>query len=239
MSAENENNNEEKKATNQDSTAENQSIPSESQTEETSSTQESQETSETSSEEEGFLAEATKEEGDDDKGESEESEEEENKEDEEYEIEFSEESPLSEDQQKKLAEKVGEYGLSKKQAEELIKEIEDTHKSASNSVVKQIADKVKADREALLNSEYFKDEGARKENLKKIGSVVKQFGDEEFGKFLNSSAGNSLPLAKFLIKIAEAGESDDPTTGKGASQDGSGAEKTLAQKWYPHLFEKN
>ena len=26
-------------------------------------------------------------------------------------------------------------------------------------------------------------------------------------------------------------------TGKGASQDGSGAEKTLAEKWYPHLFE--
>lgn len=223
--------------TNQDSQAESQNTPSESQAEETSSTQESQETSETSSEEEGFLAEATKEEGDDDKSESEEGEEE-TQEDEEYEIEFSEDSPLSEDQQKKLAEKVGEYGLSKKQAEELIKEIEDTHKNASNSVVKQIADKVKADREALLNSEYFKDESARKENLKKIGAVVKQFGDEDFGKFLNSSAGNSLPLAKFLIKIAEAGEIDDPTTGKGASQDGKGENKSLGEKWYPHFFEK-
>ena len=218
--------------TNQDSQAESQNTHSESQTEETSSTQEGQANSETSSDEEGFLAEATKEESDDDKDESKEIEEEE------YEIEFSKDSPLSEDQQKKLAEKVGEYGLSKKQAEELIKEIEDTHKNASNSVVKQIADKVKADREALLNSEYFKDETARKENLKKIGAVVKQFGDEEFGKFLNSSAGNSLPLAKFLIKIAEAGESDDPTTGKGASQDGKGENKSLAEKWYPHLFDK-
>lgn len=158
---------------------------------------------------------------------------------EEYEIDFSEESPLSEDQQNKLAEKIGEYGLNKEQALDLIKEIESTHANASNSVVQQLADKVKKDRDELMNSELFKTEDAQKETFAKIGNVVKQFGDEDFSKFLSSSSGNSLALAKFLVKIADAGANDDPTGGKGASQDGSGAEKTLAEKWYPHLFNKN
>jgi len=213
--------------TNQPSTTDSPNTPSDSPKEETSST--TDQTSTPSSDEEGFLGEVTKEEEKKEEAPAEEPEE--------YEIEFSEESPLSEDHQSKLAEKIGELGLNKKQADELIKEIEGTHTNASNAVVQQLSDKIKKDREELMSSELFKTDEARDESFKKIGEVVNKFGDDDFKKFLNSSSGNSLALAKFLIKINEAGAMDDPTTGKGASQDGSGAEKTLAEKWYPHLFE--
>lgn len=214
---------------NQEPSTGTQNTLSESPKEETSS-KETPSISEPSSEE-GLLGEVTKEEP---KVEEEPKAEEEP---EEYELEFSEDSPLSEEQQEKLAEKISKFGLSESDAKELIADIEATHTTASNAVVEQISNKIKADREEMLNSELFKTEEARKESFKKIGEVVNQFGDEDFKKFLNSSSGNSLALAKFLIKINEAGANDDPTTGKGSSQDGSGTPKTLAQKWYPHLFE--
>lgn len=217
----------------QPSTTDSPNIPLESPKEEISSTEEDP-NSTPSSDEEGFLGEATKEEEE----KKEEPAEEPAEEPEEYEIEFSEESPLSEDQQTKLVEKIGEFGLTKSQAEDLIKEIEGTHTNASNAIVQQLSDKIKKDREELMSSEFFKTEEARKESFKKIGDVVNKFGDDDFKKFLNSSSGNSLALAKFLIKINEAGAIDDPTTGRGASQDGAGAEKTLAEKWYPQFFEK-
>lgn len=193
--------------------------------EETSSTNDQNQDSENSSE--GFLGEATKEE------ESPKQEEQEP-----FEIEFSEESPFEKEKQEALAEKIKGLGISKEKAAELVKELEATHSSASNSVVEQIQAKIKADREAMMKSDLFSTDSAKIENFKKINEVAKKFGDDEFAAFLNSSAGNSLALAKFLIRIADAGASDNPTDGKGAPQDGGG-EKTLAQKWYPQFFEQN
>ena len=157
---------------------------------------------------------------------------------EEFDVEFSEETPLSEDQRNSLQEKVKVFKLSKEQAAELISEVEAIYNSGSSSVADDIMAKVKADREAVANSEYFKTDDARKESLAKIKTVVEKFGDDSVKAFFKSSKSNDLSLMKMIFKIAEAMDPASETPPKGSGQAGDAPKKTLAEQWYPGFFEE-
>lgn len=154
---------------------------------------------------------------------------------EEYELEIADDSPLSEEELNAIATQAGELGLSKAQAEALIRAREETYKVSKQSFEQQLKDKDIANKKALFEMPEFQPEKLE-ETFATISKVVNTFGDAQTIELLKGPAGNDPRLAKFLLAIGNSMKSDT-FNGKGAGPTPV-KEKSLLETLYPSFYEE-
>ena len=141
---------------------------------------------------------------------------------EEYELELSENSPLTEADLDSIVKIAEEKNLTKDQATEFLKNVEKARLDGAN--IAQAASKAEfvKQKSDLLSDPLFSTPEKRNESLQKINTVISKFGGEdraEIVKLLQGPAGNNKALAKMLISIANAGGDDTivPPNNNGAA----------------------
>jgi hypothetical protein len=160
---------------------------------------------------------------------------------EEYELSLGENSILSEEDLDAIVKIAEEKNLTKEQAEALLADTEASYKKGYDKFQTKYISENNAARAKLIADPDFATPEKSTENLGKIAKVVEMFGGEHkegMIELLKSPAGNSLALAKFLINIAKAGESDTPQ-GKGFAGDKpeASSKAEALKKMYPSFYK--
>lgn len=154
-----------------------------------------------------------------------------------YELELSEESPISDDELQEIAEFAEKMKLSKTEAENLIKMRENSHEAAQKHFEQMNAQKV------TQMMQDFKAESSlhTPENKNYMKTAVNAFGkDPEFTELFKDPAMNfNIPLAKFLINVGKKISEVDTSGLKVKSSTFSGPKKDslaeAADRMYPNM----
>jgi hypothetical protein len=155
----------------------------------------------------------------------------------EYELTLSDKSPLDEkdlDEVVSLAEK---YKWTKEEAEAYITKKEDIYNRGIEGVKKQAENAINAEKEKFLKDPDFKGDKLV-DSLNSIDLVVSKYGDADLRAYLKGPGGNSLALAKMLLRVGNLMKSDT-MQGKGTSTPepkGDSREQALS-KLYPSFFD--
>lgn len=155
----------------------------------------------------------------------------------EYEIALSDKSPLSEKDLDDVVELAQKYKWTKEEAEAYIAKKEDAYNRGAETLRNKAIETLKAEKEKFLADPDFKGEKL-KSSLETIDLVVSKYGSPELAAYLKGPGGNSLPLAKMLLKIGSLMK-QDTIQGKGVSS-GTKADNTVEaalQNMYPNFFE--
>ena len=161
-----------------------------------------------------------------------------------FELTFPDNSHLSEDDRDAIVEIVEKAGMDQYQAQVYADSMDKVFEQGRESYRNEMSAQDSSNREALLKHEAFATEEAQKKSFAVIDQVVQEFaGDDyqEMVKLASGPLGNSLPFAKFLLKIGESMKSDSFETKnkKGANTntgDNISKEDFLRQK-YPTMFK--
>lgn len=156
---------------------------------------------------------------------------------EEYELELSEDSPLTEADLDEIAAEAERLNLSKEDAQKLITIKESTYKKAVADYNKKISDHNKAEKQKLMSDPDFAGD-KWKPAMESVAAAIEAFGDDDLVALLKTSAGNNLALAKFLKKVGDTIKPESPNDAKGSQlgkqNDVSEAERL--KKLYPSMF---
>lgn len=158
--------------------------------------------------------------------------------DEEYELEILDGSPLTEEDLNEVAAYAEKYNLTQEEAQKLLSDREKVYQKGQDATMAKAKEVFEAEKQKLLSDPDFKGEKLD-DSLAKIDLAVEKIGGEEFREFLKGPAGNSLPLAKFLLKIGNLMASDSFVgKGRGAGQVAVDPQEAAYRKMYPNFFEK-
>jgi hypothetical protein len=159
---------------------------------------------------------------------------------EDYEIELSEDSPLSDEDLQVISDYASENNLTKEQADKLITLKESAYKKGEATFKSAEEKKVLDARTQLLADPEFSGDAA-KVSWESVSRAVETFGDQSTIELLNTPGiGDNIVLARFLKKIGDMLRPDDNTPqGKGVNTPGpkDGSSSHL-QRMYPEYFEK-
>lgn len=151
-----------------------------------------------------------------------------------YELELSEESPISDEEFEEIVELADRLKLSKTEAENLIKMRESSHEAASRHF-----DSLKTENLKSMAKAYSEEKELHtKENKNFMKTAISTFGDDpEFSELLKDPSMNyNIPLAKFLVKVGKKVLSVDTDLNKGKSvavgSTSGGDRKPTADKFY-------
>lgn len=157
---------------------------------------------------------------------------------EEFEIELKEGSPLTETDLDEVVELAEKYKWNKEDTDKYIAKKEELHTRGVESLRNQAKEVIQKEKEKLLADPDF--QGPKlKDSLNTIDLVVSKYGDKDLAEYLKGPGGNSLPLAKLLLRLGNMMK-QDTIHGKGVSgtpsQEGTveGAMKTM----YPSFFKE-
>jgi hypothetical protein len=155
--------------------------------------------------------------------------------DEEYDLELSEDSPLTIEELNEIAEAAGRLGMSKEDAEKLISDREKSYKAGTSKSEAAYQAKIAESRKQIEADPDF--QGDKKlATFESINRAVSAFGDPELVALLNTpEVGNNLVIAKFLKRLGDT-MAPDTMPGKGvvpsAKTESSDALKTLYPAFY-------
>ena len=158
----------------------------------------------------------------------------------EYELSLSEDSPLSDEQLDDLIAVANEHNLSESQAKQLVAKYEEAFLKGTETVVSRFKEENQKQRDMLLADEAFSTQEKARESLDKISNVINHFAGDfknDLITLLKGPAGNSLPLAKFILNIAEAGGNDTFFKGEADVPDPKTERTNLMKEWYPEHFK--
>jgi hypothetical protein len=159
---------------------------------------------------------------------------------EEYELELSENSPLTEADLDSIVKIAEEKNLTKDQATEFLKNVEKARLDGAN--IAQAASKAESikQKNELLADPLFSTPEKKMESLQKINTVISKFGGEhraEIVKLLQGPAGNNKALANMLISIADAGKEDTIVPPKRGGDAPVSEANSHLKTLYPAFFE--
>lgn len=145
-----------------------------------------------------------------------------------YDLELSDDSPLTDDQFDFIADLAEKNGFSKEEADKLIKAFEDQHSGSKESFEKAHTEKVLGMRKELEDMPEFQGE-ARVESTALIKLAVDKLGSNDLVEALKTpEIGNNKHLAKFLMNIGSRLK-DDSIVGGGALPQ---TETSTMNSWY-------
>lgn len=153
---------------------------------------------------------------------------------EEVELTLPESSLLTQEDLDEIAAEVELFGLDKEGAEKLIASKEAAYKKGLSSHELKMKEQNAAERKELLSMPEFQGENL-KSSLESLGTVAKQFGDQEFIDFLKGPAGNSKTLARFMLNIANSMKSDTFVKGSGGASSNQPVDKL--RQLYPDFYK--
>jgi hypothetical protein len=155
---------------------------------------------------------------------------------EEYDLELSEDSPLTVEELNEIAEAAGRLGLSKVDAEKLISDREKAYKAGTSKSEAAYQAKIDASRKQIESDPDF--QGDKKlASFASIDRAVKAFGDDELVALLNTpEVGNSLVIARFLKRLGD-NMADDTLPGKGVIAASADKGNETLKNLYPSFFE--
>lgn len=172
---------------------------------------------------------------------SEDNKDEESQDDQEYELELSDDSPLSQEELDMIAEYAAENNLTKEEAQGLIDNREALVNQGLTLAQQQMQQKYKKLSENFNSDPEFSGE-KRAENFMAIKKAVDEFGDDQLREALNDPiVGNNIALGKFLAKIgkmvgAEGFEGMKPN--KGGPDVSDKTRDGRMKKMYPDFFKE-
>lgn len=157
--------------------------------------------------------------------------------DDEYELELPEGSILTEADLDEIVAIAEELDLSKEAAEKLLKDRESVYKKGVEATTSEAKRVFEAEKQKLLDDPAFKGEKLV-ESLDTIDLAVQKLGGDEMREFLKGPAGNSLPLAKFLLRVGKALKPDN-FVGRSSSATPSATrtQGDALKDMYPTFFE--
>lgn len=162
-------------------------------------------------------------------------------EDEEYELELSEDSPLSQEELDAIAQYAGENALTKEDAEALIANRESLVKQGMQISEQRLQEQYKKLSSDFLSDPDFNEEN-RAESFASIKRAVDNFGDQNLVEALKDPVvGNNIALGKFLKKIGDL-IGPEGFEGMKPGKDGvnvSGNTRTeMMKRLYPEHFQE-
>jgi len=155
---------------------------------------------------------------------------------EEYEIELSDDSPLSEEDLNEIAAEASRLNLSKEDAQKLLALKESTYKKALTIAEQKQLEKINTAKKEILSHPDFTGDNKIK-TFESINRVVEKFGDENLVKALNTpEIGNNLAIALFLKKIGDL-IAPDSFEGKGALSAQNDSKEAVLKTLYPSFYK--
>ena len=154
----------------------------------------------------------------------------------EYELELKEGSVLTEKDLDEVVELAEKYKWSKEDAEKYIAKKEEIHNRGVESLRTKAHEIIQKEKEKFLADPDF--QGAKlKDSLGTIDLVVSKYGDKDLADYLKGPGGNSLPLAKMLLRLGNIMK-QDTFNGKGtsASVKSEGTVEGALKTMYPNFF---
>jgi len=154
----------------------------------------------------------------------------------EYEIELSDDSPLSAEDLNEIAEEASARNLSREDANKLIASREASYNKGVEFKSKEYNDRLVKDYNAIISDPMFiGDEKAK--TYEAINRAVETFGDSEMVELLRTpEIGNNITLAKFLKKIGDAMAPEIPLH-KGISMEHGGKDNDSLKRSYPEFYK--
>ena len=160
---------------------------------------------------------------------------------EEYELELSQDSPLSAEDLNEIATEAGRLNLSKEDAEKLIALKESAYKKGTSSVEEKYQQALWKNHDEMSKHPEFTGDAAA-ESWKYVNKAIAGFGSQELVELLKKPEyGNLVPVAQLLKKIGQAMAPDaTPPEGKGvAGSPQVDPQKEALARQYPAFFKDN
>lgn len=158
---------------------------------------------------------------------------------EEYELELATDSPLSESDLDAIIAYAEKHNLSEVDAKALLTERESVYNRGIETIKEKAFQEFNQQKENLLNDPDFRGEKLN-ESLTMIDRAIDKLGGEDLREFLKGPAGNSLPLAKFLLNVGKQMQ-EDTFIGKSSVSDGNKprTQNDLYKDMYPSFYDEN
>lgn len=158
---------------------------------------------------------------------------------EEYEIEISKDSPITDEELDGIVALAEKYKWTKEETDKFIADKESMYSRGTEALKRQASEAIRLEKEKFLADPDFKGEKL-KQSLAAMDVVVSKFGDDGLKQYLKGPGGNSLSLAKFLVKIGNLMQQDD-IKGKGVNSGKAptGSREEALSNMYPQFFSDN
>jgi hypothetical protein len=156
---------------------------------------------------------------------------------EEYDLELSDDSPLTVEELNEIAEVASRLGLSKVDAEKIISDREKAFKAGTSKFESAYQAKIAESRKQIESDPDF--QGDKKlATFESINRAVTAFGDPELIALLNTpEVGNNIVIARFLKRLGD-NMAPDTLPGKGVVSSSSDKKSGALETLYPKFFEK-
>lgn len=153
----------------------------------------------------------------------------------EFEIELSANSPLEESDLDEIVAIAEKYKWDKEQTDAYIKQKEDVYNRGSRDLMTKAEETIRNEKAKFAADPDF--QGAKLiESLNTMDEVIKKYGGDELRTYLKGPGGNSLPLAKLLLKIGNVMK-QDTFVGKGVgTQVKDNSVESSLKQMYPSFF---
>lgn len=157
----------------------------------------------------------------------------------EYELELSENSPLSEADLDAVVELAIKYKLPEDQAKQLLAKKEELYNKGMKDLQEKAVKNINEQAALIRKHPDFSGEKLE-ETLNTIDLAVEKFDtDGSLRAFLNNPSSNNIGFLNFIHSVGKSLKTGGNIPGKGQSSGGSGDQKTALQAMYPDFYKKD
>lgn len=159
--------------------------------------------------------------------------------DEGYDLELSDDSPLTEEDLNEIAEEAGRLSLNKEDAQKLIAMKEKGYANGKTQVETAYQAKLVAAHKEIASDPMFQGEQKVK-SFESMSRAIETFGDDDLVALVKSPEfGNNVVLARFLKRLGDAlaPDTDSLTGGKGSAGKPEESHSNGLKQMYPSFFK--
>lgn len=159
---------------------------------------------------------------------------------EEYELELPDGHPLGDDFLDKTIALAEKHNWTKEESEAYIESHNGLYKKGTEDITKKAFEMIKAEQDKFQKDPDWNTPEKKVESLGIIDRLIVKHGDDDIREYMRGPGGNSLPLAKLLLRIGKLGEPESQMPGKSTgagSQEYDQSREAMLKRQYPSFFQ--